>query len=437
MKLKRIVILAAGMGSRYGGLKQMDPIGPHGEFILDYTIRDALAAGFSEVVFVIRRDLEADFRRIVGDRWEARGVPVHYAFQDLTDLPAGFTPPEGRTKPWGTGHAVLAAREWLDVPFAVANADDYYDAPAFRALAEFLDATADDGDAYGMVGYPVAGTLSDFGSVSRAVCIHDADGMLKHIEERLKIERCPDGVIRDGDLELADDTPVSMNLFGFKPSYATALRVGFEKFLRERGEEPKSEFYISLPIQPLLDEGKASMKVLRVDARWIGVTNREDRPLVQAALADVPPVWPAPSAKGGFSLVEVIIAMTIVAILGTVVGIQLHDLPQKGRVNAAKMQLAEFGQALELYAADNGAPPTQQQGLAALVAPPTVEPIPQNYAEHGYLNGSDVPNDPWGRAYAYFRPGADGRPYEVVCYGADGEEGGTGFDADLSSAFPQ
>lgn len=291
MNTKRLVILAAGMGSRYGGLKQMDPIGPHGEFILDYTIRDALAAGFNEVVFVIRRDLEADFRRIVGDRWEARGVPVRYAFQELTDLPDGFTVPEGRTKPWGTGQAVLAAREWLDAPFAVANADDYYDAPAFRVLADYLDKTFSDNRAYAMVGYQVAGTLSAFGTVSRAVCKTDADDMLLHIEERLKIERGADGVIRDGDLELADDIPVSMNLFGFKASYAEALQTGFEAFLRARGTEPKSEFYISLPIQPLLDAGKITMKVLRTDARWIGVTNREDRPLVQAALAEVPPVW--------------------------------------------------------------------------------------------------------------------------------------------------
>ena len=271
MNTKRLVILAAGMGSRYGGLKQMDPIGPHGEFILDYSIRDALAAGFSEVVFVIRRDLEADFRRIVGDRWEARGVSVHYVFQDLTDLPDGFAPPEGRTKPWGTGHALLAARQWLDVPFAVVNADDYYDAPAFRAIADYLDAS-EGSDDYAMVAYDVAGTLSAGGSVSRGVCKTDADGYLTHIEERLAIERGPDGVIRDGDLVLPDDTPVSMNLFGFRPSYAAALREAFADFLRARGAEPKSEFYITLPLQPLVEAGRARLKVLRAPARWFGAT---------------------------------------------------------------------------------------------------------------------------------------------------------------------
>ena len=469
MNTKRLVILAAGMGSRYGGLKQMDPIGPHGEFLLDYSIRDALAAGFNEVVFVIRHDLEADFRRIVGDRWEARGVPVHYAFQELGDLPDGFAPPEGRTKPWGTGHALLAARPWLDVPFAVVNADDYYDAPAFCAIADYLDTPAG-ADDYAMVAYPVAGTLSTGGSVSRGVCKTDAEGFLTHIEERLKIERCPDGVIRDGDLALADDTPVSMNLFGFRPSYADALQEAFVEFLRARGTELKSEFYITLPLQSLIDAGRVRLKVLRANARWFGVTNRSDRPGVQAALAEVAPVWHAESAEGlshaegaesaeglshaegaesvgpdlragraeksGFTLLEVIIAMTIVAILGTVVGLQLHDLPQKGRVNAAHTQLATFKTALEIYAADNGAPPTQQQGLAALVAQPTTPPVPPKWNPNGYLDSRTVPADPWGRPYAYLCPGPDGLPYEIVCYGADGEEGGEKFNADLSTAEP-
>ena len=436
MNTKRLVILAAGMGSRYGGLKQMDPIGPHGEFLLDYSIRDALAAGFNEIVFVIRHDLEADFRRIVGDRWEARGVPVHYAFQELDDLPDGFAPPEGRAKPWGTGHALLAARQWLDVPFAVVNADDYYDAPALSAIAAYLDAPAGDND-YAMVAYPVAGTLSTGGSVSRGVCKTDADGFLTHIEERLKIERCPDGVIRDGDLALDDDTPVSMNLFGFRPSYADALQEAFVDFLRARGSELKSEFYITLPLQSLIDAGRVHLKVLRADARWFGVTNRSDRPGVQAALAGIAPVWDAKDAKaGGFTLLEIIIAMTIVAILGTVVGLQLHDLPQKGRVNAARTQLATFKTALEIYAADNGAPPTQQQGLAALVAPPTTPPVPAKWNPNGYLDSRTVPADPWGRPYAYLCPGPDGLPYEIVCYGADGEEGGEGFNADLSTAEP-
>ena len=439
MNTKRLVILAAGMGSRYGGLKQMDPIGPSGEFLLDYSIRDALAAGFNEVVFVIRHDLEADFRRIVGDRWEARGVPVHYAFQELGDLPDGFTPPEGRTKPWGTGHALLAARPWLDKPFAVVNADDYYDAPAFRAIAAYLDTPAGPDD-YAMVAYPVAGTLSTGGSVSRGVCKTDADGYLTHIEERLKIERCPDGVIRDGDLVLADDTPVSMNLFGFRPSYANALQEAFVDFLRARGTELKSEFYITLPLQPLINAGRVHLKVLRADARWFGVTNRSDRPGVQAALAEIAPVWGAEATiapkASGFTLLEVIIAMTIVAILGTVVGLQLHDLPQKGRVNAARTQLVTFKTALEIYAADNGAPPTQQQGLAALVAQPTTPPVPLKWNPNGYLDSRTVPADPWGRPYGYLCPGPDGLPYEVVCYGADGEEGGEKFNADLSTADP-
>lgn len=279
------------MGSRYGGLKQMDPIGPHGEFILDYTIRDALAAGFNEIVLVIRSDIEEDFRRIVGDRWEAKGAVLRYVIQSLGDLPEGFSPPEGRTKPWGTGHAVLAAREWLDAPFAVANADDYYGADGFRVLAEYLEATAAEPNAYGMVGYRVDGTLSDFGGVSRGVCKVDETGRLLHIEERLKIAREADGIIRDGDLVIPDDTPVSMNLFGFKPSYATELQVCFKRFLEQRGGELKSEFYLALPLQGMLDENRASMQVLRANARWFGVTNREDRIQAEKELSVVPPVW--------------------------------------------------------------------------------------------------------------------------------------------------
>ncbi len=289
---KSLLVLAAGMGSRYGGLKQMDPIGPRGEFILDYSIRDALAAGFDDIVCVVRRDIADDFRSVVAARWAAKGVTLRLAFQDLADLPAPFTPPEGRTKPWGTGHAILAARALLDAPFAVVNADDYYGPEGFAALAEFFDRqNASAPASYAMVAYNVCDTLSEEGSVSRGVCKVSPDGNLLHIEERLQIQRGPDGIIRDGDLVLAEDTPVSMNLFGFTPGYVRSLESEFRAFLAARGSELKSEFYIMYPLQGLLDSGKASLRVLRCAAHWFGVTNKADRPRVQAALAQVPPVW--------------------------------------------------------------------------------------------------------------------------------------------------
>jgi NDP-sugar pyrophosphorylase family protein len=283
---KHLVVLAAGMGSRYGGLKQMDPVGPSGEFILDYSVYDALLAGFSDIVFVIRHDLEADFRRIVGRRWESR-ADVRYAFQELGDLPDGFTPPPGRTKPWGTGHAVLAARELLDSPFAVVNADDFYGRDAFATLAGFLDRTAADPAAYAMVAYEVGRTLSEHGSVSRGVCDVDARGRLTRIEERTAIARGADGVIRAGELVLPPDTPVSLNLFGFKPSFLGHLATGFRSFLAVAGKEPKSEYFMPTVVGDLITRRLATVDVLRTPADWFGVTNAADRPGVVARFAEL------------------------------------------------------------------------------------------------------------------------------------------------------
>ncbi len=284
---KTLLVLAAGMGSRYGGLKQMDPIGPSGEFIPDYSVHDALAAGFPRVVFVIRRDIEADFRRIVGGRWEAR-ADVSYAFQSLDDLPAPFAVPEGRTKPWGTAHAILAARDLVRGPFAAVNADDYYGPEAFRLAAEHLDATAGDERAYCMVAYRLDRTLSPNGTVSRGVCTVSPDGMLVRIVERLALARAADGTIRDGDDAFPGDAPVSMNMWGFKRRYIDLLAESFPRFLAEKGSLPKSEFQMPTEVDRLLRSGEATVRVLRTSARWYGVTSRDDRPEVAAFLATLP-----------------------------------------------------------------------------------------------------------------------------------------------------
>lgn len=282
-----LLVLAAGIGSRYGGLKQMDPIGPNGEFIPDYSVGDAIAAGFGRVVFVVRPDILDDFRAIVGRRWEAR-TQVEYALQRLDDLPAPFAVPEGRAKPWGTAHAVYAARDLLHGPFAVVNADDYYGAGALRLVAGFLGETADDPRAWCMVAYRLDQTLSPNATVSRGVCTVAPDGTLARVVERLALARCPDGAVRDGDDVFPDDTPVSMNLWGFKPRYVELLRESFPRFLAEKGSLPKSEFQMPTEVAAFLRAGEASVRVLRTADRWYGVTSRDDRPEVAAFFATLP-----------------------------------------------------------------------------------------------------------------------------------------------------
>ena len=296
---KNLLVLAAGMGSRYGGLKQMDPVGPSGEFILDYSVYDALRAGFDSVVFVIRKDIEDDFRKFVGQRWE-RCTDVQYAFQSLSDIPAGFVPPEGRMKPWGTGQAVLAARTFLSHPFAVVNADDFYGAESYRTLADFFEADARNGaeqkfgapgidasKAYAMVAYELAKTLSEYGTVSRGVCEVDGDGFLVSMVEHTAIGREADGLIYSEDNVLAETTPVSMNFFGFRPSFVEALAEEFPRFLRNRGGEFKSEFLMPTMAGKMVAEKCATIKVFRSASEWFGVTNREDRPFIVSRLAEL------------------------------------------------------------------------------------------------------------------------------------------------------
>ena len=273
-----LLVLAAGMGSRYGGLKQIDPIGPSGETIIDYSIYDAMRAGFGKAVFVIRRDIEQTFREVVGSKFENR-LPVEYAFQELDKIPAGFAVPPGRTKPWGTGHAVLMAESVVNEPFAMINADDFYGADSFRVLGQQLHQTRHDSNDYSMVGFTLRKTLSEHGTVARGVCQMDAAGRLKQVAEMLKIEKNGTGA-RQGDVTLTGDEPVSMNFWGFTPTLFGHLRVELEKFLKAHSHEEKSEMLIPTVVNTLVNDGRVTCQVLRTTSSWFGVTYREDRPIV-------------------------------------------------------------------------------------------------------------------------------------------------------------
>lgn len=280
MNKPTLLVLAAGMGSRYGGLKQVDPVGPAGETIIDYSIYDALRAGFGKLVFVIRRDIEAQFRELVGARFEPR-LPVGYVFQELDKLPAGHTVPEGRAKPWGTTHAILMAADAIHEPFAAINADDFYGGQSYALLAEHLTCGTPD---YAMVGFILRNTLSDFGSVARGICRVDGQQYLQSVVELTRIERDGDGAkdtsTPDSVTRLTGDEAVSMNMWGFQPSVFPKLRAHFESFLKRRGAELKSECYIPSTVNELVTAGEARVKVLRTNGSWFGVTYREDRPRV-------------------------------------------------------------------------------------------------------------------------------------------------------------
>lgn len=277
------MVLAAGMGSRYGGLKQIDPVGPAGETILDYSVFDALRAGFRRVVFVIRRDIEEAFRASVGARFERR-VAVDYAFQQIDDLPAGFAVPEGRTKPWGTAHAILAARHAVREPFAVINADDFYGTEGYRVLAAHLNAgTAE----HAMVGFTLRNTLSEFGTVARGVCSVSEAGYLTSVVETTGIEPAGDGaraVSGDQVQPLTGDEIVSMNMWGFQPAVFAGLEAYFAEFLKARGGDLKAECYLPAAVTAAIDAGAARVRVLRSADAWFGVTYREDRPRVVESL---------------------------------------------------------------------------------------------------------------------------------------------------------
>ncbi|HPF86475.1 MAG TPA: NTP transferase domain-containing protein [Candidatus Limiplasma sp.] len=281
-----LLIMAAGMGSRYGGLKQMDPIGAHGEFILDYSLYDAKRAGFGRAVLVIKRENEADFRRLLSQRVQ---FPISYAYQELDDLPAGYTLPAERVKPWGTGHAVLAARDQLDAPFCVINADDFYGAEAFRLAVRHLQEVQSDDD-FAMIGYLLKNTLSETGFVSRGVCSVSDDGYLRSIAERTHIISTVDGplVTEDGTTytRLSANATVSMNMWAFPQAMTRYLKELFPAFLDRALAEnvEKAEFYLPYAVDELLQAGRVRVKVSQTSERWYGITYRQDRPLVEQAL---------------------------------------------------------------------------------------------------------------------------------------------------------
>lgn len=293
MKKKPVlVVMAAGMGSRYGGLKQIDPVGNHGQVIMDYSIYDAKRAGFETVVFVIKRDISELFRQSIGRRIE-KTMQVHYVYQELTDIPAGFSVPEGRVKPWGTTHAVLAARDVIEGPFVVINADDYYGPEAFKTVFDYLSNTPDREECFefAMVGYRLGNTLTENGSVSRGVCVEDENHFLRSVTERTKIER--DGTDArysedDGKtwVPISGDSIVSMNMWGLTRGFIKEAQAQFAAFLARNENPSKGELYLPTVISALIAEGKARVKVLRSHDSWFGVTYTADKPVVVASIRE-------------------------------------------------------------------------------------------------------------------------------------------------------
>lgn len=304
MKKPILVVMAAGMGSRYGGLKQMDPVGANGEVILDYSVFDARRAGFETVVFIIKHEIEEDFKAKIGSRIEPY-MNVRYAYQSLTDLPEGYAVPADRVKPWGTSQAILAARDIIDAPFAVINADDYYGVECFQKLYAYLTQPHKAGE-YCMVGYLLKNTVTDHGSVARGVCQADADGKLITINERTRIEKFPGGIHFTEDdgttwTDLPEDTLVSMNMWGFQPELVAELGKRFPAFLDNalKTNPMKGEYLLPNVVRDLLAEGSATVDVLSTPDKWYGVTYHEDKAGVVAAMAEktAEGVYPAPLWK--------------------------------------------------------------------------------------------------------------------------------------------
>ena len=304
-----LLIMAAGIGSRFGGgIKQLEPVGPNGEIIMDYSIHDALEAGFDKLVFIIRKDIEKDFYEVIGKRMKAlcerRGVEIAYAYQDLHDLPAGCTLPEGRTKPWGTGQAILAARDVIHEPFAVINADDYYGPESFQVIFDYLSGIQN-GDVYpfAMVGFRLCNTLSENGYVSRGVCREDEKGNLVDVTERTHIEPFEQQARYTEDdgktwKSLEADTTVSMNMWGFTPDILQEIEAGFGAFFggAVAANPVKAEYYLPAVVNRLLEEHKATVRVLKSNDKWYGVTYKEDKASVTQALAQKSEsgLYPAP-----------------------------------------------------------------------------------------------------------------------------------------------
>lgn len=297
-----LLVLAAGMGSRYGSLKQMDGIGPNGEAIIDYSVYDAIRAGFGKVVFVVRNFFGDDFKAIFNEKRFGGKIKVEYVFQELDCLPSGFTVPEGREKPWGTAHAVMMAAPVIHEPFAVVNADDFYGQDAIAKIGEYLSTLDGQKGMYAMVGYEIRKTLSENGTVSRGICSVNRCGNLTGMVERTKIERQGDKIVYiepDSVYELDENTPVSMNLFGFTPDLFDYSEEFFKKFLTENASNLKSEFFIPLIVNHLVAAKTAKLKVLKTTSDWFGVTYKEDRPGTVARVAELTKsgVYPSPLWK--------------------------------------------------------------------------------------------------------------------------------------------
>lgn len=282
-----LLILAAGMGSRYGGLKQIDPVGPNGEIIIDYSIYDAIRAGFGKLVFVIRNYFEDAFREKIGSKFDGF-VDVEYVFQELDTCLNGFQLPSDREKPWGTGHAILVGKDVIDEPFAVINADDYYGIYSFKIMADFLSGPEVSPENYAMVGFKLRNTLSEYGTVARGVCQCDNNLLLQNVTERTSVEKIGEGARYNDENgvahQLTGDEFVSMNLWGFHPSFFDHLKTGFSAFLNEKGRELKSEYFITIPVSGLVEGKLAKVKVLPTHDTWFGVTYKEDKPIAQRCI---------------------------------------------------------------------------------------------------------------------------------------------------------
>lgn len=285
-----LVILAAGMGSRYGSLKQVDPVGPSGETILEYSVYDAIRAGFGKVVFVIRRDIENDFKEIFIDKLK-KHIDIEYVFQELNMVSAGIQVPAERVKPWGTGHAVMVAATKVKEPFAVINADDYYGADAYKKIADYLSKLNNTETNYSMVGFELDNTLSEHGLVSRGVCEEDSNANLISVVERTKIGRDEKGVAykdaNDTSVYISDKSIVSMNFWGFTPVFFKQLEAHFQEFIKSNYTNPKAEFFLPFVVDDLIKAKQANVKVLRSTDRWFGVTYKEDKPLVVAKIKEL------------------------------------------------------------------------------------------------------------------------------------------------------